>query len=91
MRVWLIKVNSCWSVYAGLVYFVRQLKTIFLYWWFNTPMGRYFRTNIRMKYAMVFEHPELKLIFANADDSWIKLEHAEAVPMSIQTLCDTLT
>ena len=77
------------SVYAGLVYFVRQLKTIFIYWWFNTPMGRYFSTNIRMKYAVVFIHPELKLIFADADDSWIKLEHVNAIPGSIQTLCYT--
>ena len=53
-------------------------------------MDSYFGANMRMKYAVVFEHSELEMIFPNANDSWMKLEHAEMIPRTIQTLCDTL-
>ncbi len=49
-------------------------------------MSSYFRANLSMKYAMVFEHAELKVICCNADDGWIKLEHAELIRRAIQAL-----
>ena len=54
-------------------------------------MGSYFGADSSTKYALVFEHAELEMIFADADDSWIELEHSEMIPRTIQTLFDTLT
>ena len=54
-------------------------------------MGSNFGANLSIKHAVVFIHPKLEMIFTNADDCWIKLEHTEMIPRTIQTLFDTLT